>query len=255
MEVSATIISNRNGYKLFELLAVDSTNNYAANLSNDKLLSGYTVIMAHNQTNGRGQRGGSWLVEPGKNLTCSVVYNQLTIPVANQFVISMAVALAIHDTLRWIVKKPVQLKWPNDIYIGDKKIGGILIENNMVGNVINKTIIGLGLNVNQQNFPEILNATSIVNEIGEELNLLELLDQWMPSLKQKMDDLNFSVLKVNYLQRLMWKGIKQQYIYKSDPITATITDITSAGHLVLVTEGGRRIEAELKEIKKDETNN
>lgn len=250
MEVSATIISNRNGYKLIELLAVDSTNNYAANISNDKLMSGYTVIMAYNQTNGRGQRGSSWVVEPNKNLTCSVVFNQLSIPVVNQFVISMAVALSIHDTLRWIVKQPVHLKWPNDIYIGTKKVGGVLIENSMVGNVINKTIIGLGLNVNQKKYPSGINATSLINEIGEELNLLELLDQWMPNLMSRFNNLNFDKLKVNYMQRLMWKGIKQDYLFKGETITATITDITPAGHLVLVTIGGTRIEAELKEIKK-----
>lgn len=250
MEVSATIISNRNGYKLFELLSVDSTNNYAAKLSNEQLMSGYSVIMAYNQTDGRGQRGTLWEVEPSKNLTCSVVYNQLNIPISNQFVISMAVALSIYDTLRWVVKKSVQLKWPNDIYIGANKLGGILIENNLVGSNINKVIIGVGLNVNQKVFPDFINATSLINEVKEEINLIELLDQWMPNLKNRLNQLNFETLKKDYLKCLLWKGITQAYDYKGEIIDATITDITSSGHLVLVTTGGRRIEADLKEIKK-----
>jgi BirA family biotin operon repressor/biotin-[acetyl-CoA-carboxylase] ligase len=250
LEVSATIISNRNGYKLFELLSVDSTNNYAAKLSNEQLVSGYSVIMAHNQTDGRGQRGSLWEAEPSKNLTCSVVYNQINIPVSNQFIISMAVALSIYDTLRWVVKNSVQLKWPNDIYVGANKLGGILIENNLVGNNINKVIIGVGLNVNQKVFPEHINATSLINELGEEINLIELLDQWIPNLKNRLNQLNFEKLKADYLKCLLWKGITQAFDYKAEIIDATITDVTSSGHLVLVTTGGRRIEADLKEIKR-----
>jgi len=250
LEVSATIISNRNGYKLFELLSVDSTNNYAAKLSNEQLMSGYTVIMAYNQTEGRGQRGSLWETEPSKNLTCSVVYNQLNVPVSNQFVISMAVALSIYDTLRWVVKKSVQLKWPNDIYVGANKLGGILIENNLVGNIINKVIIGVGLNVNQKVFSEHIHATSLINELGEEINLIELLDQWMPNLKNRLNQLNFEELKKDYLKCLLWKGVTQGYEYKGEQVHAAITDVTNAGFLVLVTTGGRRIEADLKEIKR-----
>lgn len=250
MEVSATIISNRNDYKLIALLSIDSTNNYAAKLPDDGLVSEYTVIMAHNQTDGRGQRGSSWEVEANKNLTVSIVVRNLSVPVDNQFSVSMAVALSIHDCFRWLIKKPIHLKWPNDIYVDGCKLGGVLIENSMFGNTITKSIIGVGLNVNQRDFPKHMNATSLLHETEGTFTMTGLLDQWIPHLKKRMINLDFNILKVDYLKRLLWKGVKQTYEYKGVEVEATIMDVNKNGHLVLVTTGGKRIEAEIKEIKK-----
>lgn len=114
-----------------------------------------TVVVADTQTAGRGQRGNSWEAEPGKNLTFSMLLEPEHIPARRQFAISRAVALAISDCLsHWLRNSAdeIAIKWPNDIYVGDRKICGILIENSLQGDRICRTIVGVGLNVNQTTF-------------------------------------------------------------------------------------------------------
>jgi BirA family biotin operon repressor/biotin-[acetyl-CoA-carboxylase] ligase len=241
-------ISERSDYQLIELLTIDSTNNYAATIAPEQLVSEFTVIMAYNQTNGKGQRGNNWETEAGENLTVSVITSNLGVRIDEQFVISMVVALSIHDLLTLHIKAPVFVKWPNDIYVNENKIGGILIENSISQAAINKSIIGLGLNVNQTNFPSVLKATSMKNETGKPVALLDILDQWMICLKSRLSNLNFMEVKADYLNKLLGRGISEQYIYKDNIIEATITDVNKQGKLVLITAGGKRIESDLKEI-------
>lgn len=114
-----------------------------------------TVVVAENQTAGRGQRGNSWEAEPGMNLTFSLLLEPEHIPARRQFAISRAVALAITDCLsHWLRNSAddIAIKWPNDIYVGDRKICGILIENSLQGDRICRSIVGVGLNVNQTVF-------------------------------------------------------------------------------------------------------
>jgi BirA family biotin operon repressor/biotin-[acetyl-CoA-carboxylase] ligase len=112
-----------------------------------------TVVTATNQTAGRGQRGNSWESAPGKNLTFSLLLRPEGFPAANQFYISEAVALGIAGVLQEMLPdRDVAVKWPNDIYVGDKKICGILIENSLMGTDISHSIAGIGINVNQQQF-------------------------------------------------------------------------------------------------------
>lgn len=254
MDTTATIISKHKGYKLYQLLTVDSTNNYAAKLSEVNALSDYTVILAYNQTQGRGQRGNVWQSEPGENLTVSVIVPKLNMPFSKHFYLSMAVALSVHDLLKWFIKGVVWLKWPNDIFVSKKKIGGLLIENSIQNEEIKNAIIGLGLNVNQKSFGELVKATSLIKEVQpqEKFDVAELVHQWVPHLKRRVMQLqanDYDAIKKDYLKRLLWRNETQQFEYKGKLVNATITNVTDGGLLVLVTTGGKRIEADLKEIK------
>lgn len=127
-----------------------STSSYLAGIAADAPHG--TVVMAREQTAGRGQRGNSWEAEPGCNITLSLLLRPEGLHPARQFVISQAVSLAIADLVSHFVAAPVSIKWPNDIYVDDRKICGILIENTITGTSIDRTIVGIGLNVNQTEF-------------------------------------------------------------------------------------------------------
>ena len=109
------------------------------------------AIIAREQTAGRGQRGNKWSSRAGENLTFSLVWEPTFLEAKRQFLLSEAVALALTDTLaKWDVRS--KIKWTNDIYVGNKKICGILIEHDLEGMYLSRTIIGVGLNVNQAHF-------------------------------------------------------------------------------------------------------
>lgn len=116
-----------------------------------------TTLMLTEQTAGRGQRGNSWEAEPGKNVTMSMLITFDRLPAAQQFIISQIISLTIVDLLREylapeVSAERVMVKWPNDIYVDDSKIAGILIENTVCGPCVAHSIIGIGLNVNQLRF-------------------------------------------------------------------------------------------------------
>lgn len=136
---------------------LDSTNSEALRVDYPE----GTAVVAECQTEGRGQRGNVWDSEKSKNLTFSLVHYP-NIPLEDSFQISMAAALAVADSLRSFGIFP-KIKWPNDIYVGEEKIAGILIENSLTGSsVIRKSVIGIGLNVGQREFPSgIPNPTSM----------------------------------------------------------------------------------------------
>ncbi len=139
-----------------------------------------SVIAAYSQTAGRGQRGNSWEAEPGKNLTFSLLLEPEHIPARRQFAISRSVALAICDCLRhWLRNHAdeIAIKWPNDIYVGNRKICGILIENSLQADRICRTVVGIGLNVNQTVFrSDAPNPVSMAQLAGFEFDLDTLLD-------------------------------------------------------------------------------
>jgi BirA family biotin operon repressor/biotin-[acetyl-CoA-carboxylase] ligase len=166
------------GQNLIKLSAVDSTNNFLKSLvSNSEPLQEGTVIMADNQYAGRGQHNNTWKAEPGKNLTFSVLLRPKFLPIHQQFLLNMAVSVAINDVLNRLLGNDLTIKWPNDIYFLNQKIGGVLIENSLVGNDIKTAIIGVGINVNQQNFEAGLTgkATSVFQILQKDVNLMGLL--------------------------------------------------------------------------------
>lgn len=177
-------------YDIIWLNSVDSTNDEAKrNISN---LDNLSVLSTLSQTKGRGQRGNIWLSEPGENLLFSIVLKSpfLTIQAYDQVVISQITSLAVVDLLA-AHDIEAKIKWPNDIYVGDKKICGMLIENTVLGNWITSSVIGIGLNVNQRNFDVSLpNPTSISlcqDGISEKISIERLLEEFMEIFVEYLD--------------------------------------------------------------------
>lgn len=144
-----------------------------------------TLVYADYQTNGRGQLTNTWESEAGKNILMSMYFAPLWLPIKDQFVLSQAVALGVVDFLRQYADG-FQIKWPNDIYWQHQKIAGILIEQNLVGGSIASSIVGIGLNINQNVFlSDAPNPVSLYQIIGKELPLQEVLQQLQKSLVKR----------------------------------------------------------------------
>jgi BirA family biotin operon repressor/biotin-[acetyl-CoA-carboxylase] ligase len=155
--------------KVHYLPSCHSTNDIAAELVRSNEFSEGLVVITDKQTNGRGQRGNVWLSSANKNLTFSLILQPHFIKIQDQFLISKAIAVGIGAYLEAFATD-VKIKWPNDIYIGDKKIAGVLIENSIQGAGIASCIVGIGININQTDF-DTDRITSIKLIQGENLNL------------------------------------------------------------------------------------
>lgn len=141
------------GHSFIELGSVDSTNNYAMALAIAGKATHGTLVFAHDQWAGKGQRGRSWNSSPGANIILSAVLEPVA-PLGSAFGLSAAVALAARDFFTAHALSAVTIKWPNDIYWNDRKAGGILIENHLQGDRWAFSIVGIGININQVEFPE-----------------------------------------------------------------------------------------------------
>ncbi len=145
---------------------LESTNKTAADLINLSQASHGTVILASDQTAGRGQRGRGWQTAPGLDLTLSIVLEPPSLRAEEQFGISKMAALAVRDTVVANVPEGVRVKWPNDVLVDRRKISGILIECDVLGDRVRHVVVGVGVNVNSTEFPEELAATSLRLEVG-----------------------------------------------------------------------------------------
>jgi BirA family biotin operon repressor/biotin-[acetyl-CoA-carboxylase] ligase len=150
------------GQQLIWLPACPSTNSEAQQLLRENRASEGCTVITDDQFAGRGQRGNQWLAAPGENLTLSIVWLPTFLDASQQFLLSQAVALGVHDWAETLLQPSdkLRVKWPNDLYFGTQKFGGILIENSLSGAKIQSSIVGIGLNVNQRHFA-VPTATSL----------------------------------------------------------------------------------------------
>jgi BirA family biotin operon repressor/biotin-[acetyl-CoA-carboxylase] ligase len=228
---------------------VNSTNNYVANLVQEGKIVHGQVIMSDYQGEGRGQRGSNWYSEPGKNLLLSVFLEFDNLSVSEQAWLLKYTAVSILTVIQNHIKT-AKIKWPNDIFVNDKKICGILIENQFLGSKIKNAIIGVGLNVNQENFGQ-LNATSLKNECNQDFNRIEILESLINSLNFNLDLLLTNKMELQHLYRsfLYRIGAKSTfYNLKMGEFLGTIIDVNLEGRLV-VQVNGELMEFELKEIQ------
>lgn len=223
---------------MIKLNSVGSTNDFARECLRD----GYdattmTCVVADEQTKGRGQEGNVWESEAGKNLTFSLILKPRSVDVADQFFISMAASLAIHSTLSTIVNE-VSIKWPNDIYVGNRKIAGILIENTILGQNIESSIIGVGVNVNQQAFSTwIPNPCSLISITGKTHDRDELLDSMVRAFGHQLGTVyhgQFDVLKKEYLSQLYRFETPSAYKVNGEVIEGVIKGVNHFGMLQLM---------------------
>ena len=204
-----------------------------------------TVVVTQRQTAGRGQRGNSWEAEAGKNLTFSQLIRPDGWPATRQFELSMLVALAVADTIDAAFaeagcKERTSVKWPNDIYVGDSKICGILIENKLVGAGIERSIAGIGINVNQLTFiSDAPNPISMIHITGKETGLSPLLEKVCTAIARAchsyMAAPDAEALRLRFMSRL-YRGDGQQYLFREpggEAFSAAITDVATDGMLTL----------------------
>lgn len=190
------------------------------------------AVMALEQTAGRGQRGNHWEAEPGLNVTMSVMLRPQGLEARRQFEVSEAVALAVVDLLDTLGVADVAVKWPNDIYVGDRKICGILIENALEGCMIARSIAGVGLNVNQRMFrSDAPNPVSLWQLQGREYDIRALAEELVQRMVRLLGEGN---LHARYISRL-WrgKGLWQWQLPSGELFEAEVADVLPTGHLCL----------------------
>lgn len=212
-------------------------------LSNSEPLPEGTVIMAENQYEGRGQQENRWYAEPGKNLTFSLLLRPVFLAVGEQFRLNMAISVALHSTLKVYTGEGLTVKWPNDVYFEDKKIGGMLIENSIAGNSIKSCIVGIGINVNQQHFEGgVLDRAGSIHQIlHRDVNLIELLAQICSQIEAaylKLRAGSFADLRETYLKHLYQYEVKASYRHKGGIIEGEIVDVSDTGLLSMHTNAG-----------------
>lgn len=183
---------------IIKLDAIDSTNDYLKQLSKESDLENYTIVMAKEQTKGKGQMGSKWVSEKGKNLTMSILVTDFPINTKNIFDLNIAVALSVINVLKNNDISNVAIKWPNDIMADSKKVAGILIENSFKSNGSFIAVVGIGLNLNQTNFDLLPQATSLKNSTGKVYDLDEIAIQLRNSLEEKLQ-----ILRTN--ADLLWQ--------------------------------------------------
>lgn len=221
-------------FDLFEV--VESTND---TLRDEKYHHG-DAVLALFQTKGRGQKGNSWSSDKDQNLTFSLMLEPTHIKAEKQFIISKAVALGIYDALKHYGIE-ARIKWPNDIYVDNRKICGVLIENDVMGTTLLRSIVGIGINVNQSQFPSMdVNPTSMQLEIGRELNCGEVFGILYSSIMKRYDSLINSDIDEQYLEKLF--RYNQEHLFRCGGKTfnATIKGIGEHGELLLLTDEGTK---------------
>ncbi len=168
-----------NDYNVVWLEEVDSTNNYLKEWFRREPLGEGTTVVADYQTRGRGQRGNGWSSEKGENLLFSLLLYPKGIKANEQFILSRIASLAV----KWVLDRftgDICIKWPNDIYWGEKKIAGMLIENDLLRGEVTRSVVGIGINVNQRRFPaELPNPVSLRQITGVEHDRARLLEAFL----------------------------------------------------------------------------
>ncbi len=240
------------------IATVNSTNDYL------RLHPDIVTLRTDFQTSGRGQAGNHWESEPGKNLLFSTRLKEIGLAATDQWFINMLVAVALYETLNTklsTLNSTLTIKWPNDLYYGDKKLAGVLIENTLLGTRIADSIIGIGLNLNQTEWhSDAPNPISLKQITGEDYDPDEMMNIFLTTLAQLMPNMNR--IRSDYMQHLY----RQEGFYwweerevstmptmngqrTEQSFEAQIVDITSQGELVLQTHNQDIKTYHFKQIK------
>jgi len=238
---------------IIKLNATDSTNSYLFELSKNTLMPDESIVLAKKQVKGRGQMGASWYSKAGEALTFSIFKRFENLSIGHQANISFAVSIGIQKAMTTLFIPKVTIKWPNDILSDGKKMAGILIENQVKQGNVTASIIGVGLNVNNEYFEDLPQATSM----------------YLSSLKKYNLDLVFNVIadcilfELSQLETKSFSKLKEDYesfLFRKDKITVfenltgkkfngKIKGINQTGQLIVETEENSLQEFNLREIK------
>ena len=243
-----TLFVGKNCFKLDE---ISSTNDWLmSRISNQKFHEG-TVVVTSVQTNGKGQRGSQWFSQPYKSLTFSVLLKPIFLSPIHAFDLSICVALALSDSLNKL-RSGFKIKWPNDIYFEDKKIAGVLIENQMNRSVYQNAVVGIGLNVNQLHFDKLSNAISLKQILGIEFPVEKVMEHICESLEARYFMLrsgHFKDLKNAYMSNLYGFNKLQSFMVNNKKLNGKIIDVLRNGFLQIELIDGKICNYDIKEIK------
>ncbi|MGI4751990.1 MAG: biotin--[acetyl-CoA-carboxylase] ligase [Janthinobacterium lividum] len=241
------------GQNILTFKEITSTNTLMKEMvANSTPLPEGTVIMAEYQTAGKGQQQNGWHSEAGKNLTFSLLLFPAFLSPENSFSLLCAISLGVIKPLQKILGNDVRIKWPNDIYYGRKKLGGVLIENLLVKRSIKQSIVGIGININQEIFPAHLpNPISIQQILNKNSVIKEVLSQICTGIEfeyLKLKAGNYEEIKEEYLQNLYGLGKELQFETKEKTFKGIISTVNHSGLLGIQRENITEF-FDLKQIK------
>ena len=204
-----------------------------------------TVVITGHQTQGRGQRGNIWEAEKGKNITLSIYLEPKFLQASDQFLLNMAVSNGIFNALLNWAGADLKIKWPNDIYYENNKIGGVLIENSILNSYLSTAVIGIGININQENF-NIQKATSLKNilKLGHDLEISQIIEKLLECIENeyfKLRNNQIDLLKTDYLDHLFRMGSWHNFKAGGAVFNGKIIDLDKFGRLILESETGLRL--------------
>ena len=228
-----------------------STNELAAEaLKRSKVIEG-SAFRADSQTEGKGQRGRVWNSNAGQNILASYIFYPQFLKSDEQFNLIKAVSLAVKDLLDKYLIDKASIKWPNDIYINDSKIAGILVESTMKGNYMSSSIIGIGLNVNQRKFGDLSNATSVVLETGKGCSLDMLFNELSFHLEKRYLQLkqNKNAADKAYSKAMYRLGEESLYWINNQKVELTLIGVDVLGRLLLEDKNGNQSAFAMHEVK------
>ncbi|MAC86073.1 MAG: biotin--[acetyl-CoA-carboxylase] ligase [Flavobacteriales bacterium] len=239
------------GKKYYSFQELPSTNTWLMeSLVAHKLPEG-TLVLADHQTKGKGQFGAIWSSEPFSSLTFSILLKPIFLPISNTYDISICIALAIHDCLNEL-RPGFKIKWPNDIYFENKKVAGILIENQIHKSSCEHSVVGIGLNVNQTEFFKLPKATSLKQIIGVNFPVQNLLDRLCETIEARYLQLRANMypsLLKSYLEHMYW--FNEIHTFQTDALqfNASIIGVLRNGRLLLKFSDGSTRDFEIKDLQ------
>ena len=232
---------NRIGEPFWNLSEVDSTNNYAMRQVQAQMAVHGATWFAHYQNAGKGQRGKGWNAGYGQNIIMSCLLEPNFIDIDNQFLLNATVALACFDFFNSYSGDNTSIKWPNDIYWKDRKAGGILIENVVLGKKLKFSIAGMGININQTLFPANLpNPVSLKEITGKSFDVIALAKELCQALDDRWDQLNsgkHEQLRDEYLKHLYKLGETATFRKNNQLFNGIVTGVNKNGELLIIDNG------------------
>lgn len=240
--------------RIINLVEIDSTNHYLHDLQDDD--TDITLVTTNHQTAGQGQGTNTWESDAGKNLLFSIRIHPTMVPIASQFLLSEMGCLSLLDALSPYLKekaKDLKMKWPNDIYYGDKKLSGTLIETAIGQHGIKSCIFGVGIDVNQEEFTsDAPNPISMKNILGKDVNRKELMTRILDSFEKYYKMIvngNYQDIAALYLTNLYRKEGFHKYRDKDSEFEGAIVEVEDNGLLILRDREGRIREYAFKEVE------
>jgi len=231
------------GQNRIDLDHIDSTNKYLANHKELTELAEGTIVTAKFQTEGKGQRDRVWYSEPLKNVMVSILLRPKFLEADDYFILNKGVTLAVLNTVEHFTDQEVQIKWPNDTLVNQKKVAGLLIELNWRANHVQNAIIGMGLNVNQTNFSQLPNATSLSELAKNQLDLEEVLKVFCKNLEFQYLQIRkkeWDGLLLTYNQKLWRRGEETIFIIEGEKVKGTVVGVGNNGQLNVEIQGQRK---------------